>query len=554
MKVCFRYRTVFLLTVAFFSVTIIRAQDSIQTADIQSAEKMYDLRFTPEKRDSMVSQLKTYLQYYRYLHQFNLPNSVPMPMWFDPIVPGMRFNKKQLPIVWDVPEQASLPSNKSELAYYSLSQLASLLKHKKISSVELTRFFIDRLRTFGDTLHCVISITEDIALKEASQADADLAKGIYRGPLQGIPYGLKDLFAVKGTHTTWGTPPYREQVIDQDAFVFQQLQKAGAVLVAKLSMGELAMDDIWFGGQTKNPWNLNQGSNGSSAGSASATVAGLVPFAIGTETYGSIVAPSAVCGATGLRPTFGSVARTGAMTLAWSSDRIGPICRSAEDAAMVYAAIHGADGLDKAARDMPFNYNNKTNVHSLKVAYARNYIDNLPENSAERQVVSMLQKAGVTVTPIDFPATLHANDLLVMIWAAESAAAFDPLTRSNRDEQMVQQWRDRYPNVFRSARTIPAVEYINVERIRYMIMEQMYPVLSRYDIIIVPSMADEPMALTCLTGNPCITLPASAPVNGSPASITFLGGKLYSEAEVAAFGAYFQKLTNYHLQHPPLFR
>jgi Asp-tRNA(Asn)/Glu-tRNA(Gln) amidotransferase A subunit family amidase len=391
-------------------------------------------------------------------------------------------------------------------------------------------------------------------MEQAKRADAAFAKGICKSPLQGIPYGLKDLFAVKGTRTTYGTPPFKDQVIDEDAFVYRQLEKAGAVLIAKLSMGELAMDDIWFGGQTKNPWNLQQGSNGSSAGSASATVAGLVPFAIGTETYGSIVAPSAVCGATGLRPTFGSVARTGGMNLAWTSDRIGPICRNAEDAAMVFAYIHGSDVYDRASRIMPFNYTGNVDLKKIKVAYAKNYIDTLPGNSAEKAVIKTLQDAGVQVTAIDFPSNLHTNDLLTTIWAAESAAAFDPLTRSGKDSQMVQQWQSRYPNQLRCARLIPAVEYLTVCRLRYMVMQQAFPLLSRYDIIIVPSMADEPMALTCLTGNPCITLPAGIAGAGSaPPAITFIGGKLYSEATIAAFAKKFQQLTNYQQQHPPMF-
>ena len=447
-----------------------------------------------------------------------------------------------------------MPADINQLAFYSIAQLSSLLRHHKITSVELSRFFINRLKKYGDTLHCVISLTESIAMQQAKQADEAFAKGIYKSPLQGIPYGLKDLFAVKGTRTTYGTPPFKDQVLDEDAFVYKQLEKAGAVLIAKLSMGELAMDDIWFGGQTKNPWNLQEGSNGSSAGSASASVAGLVPFAIGTETYGSIVAPSAVCGATGLRPTFGSVARTGGMTLAWTSDRIGPICRSAEDAAMVFASIHGSDNYDRASRTMAFNYTGKVDLKSIKVAYAKNYIDTLPGNSAEKKVIKTLQDAGAQVTAIDFPSSMHTNDLLTTIWAAESAAAFDPLTRSGRDSEMVQQWQSRYPNMLRSARFIPAVEYLNVCRLRYLVMQQAFPLLSKYDIIIVPSMADEPMALTCLTGNPCITLPSGVPVKGgAPPSITFIGGKLYSEATIAAFAKKFQQLTHYEQYHPAQF-
>jgi Asp-tRNA(Asn)/Glu-tRNA(Gln) amidotransferase A subunit family amidase len=539
---------------SFLALTpAIHAQD-VSVSDIIHTEKMYDLHFTDAKRDSMVNQLNANLKLYQYLHGFNLPNSVPLPNWFDPVLPNMTFNTRQQPISWNIPEHAVMPADTNQLAFYTISQLSSLLRHHRITSVQLTRFFINRLKKYGDTLHCVISLTEDIAMDQAKRADAAFAKGIYKSPLQGIPYGLKDLFAVKGTRTTYGTPPFKDQVIDEDAFVYQQLEKAGAVLIAKLSMGELAMDDIWFGGQTKNPWNLQQGSNGSSAGSASATVAGLLPFAIGTETYGSIVAPSAVCGATGLRPTFGSVARTGGMNLAWTSDRIGPICRNAEDAAMVFAYIHGSDAFDRASRTMPFNYTGNVDLKNIKVAYAKNYIDTLPSNSAEKAVIKTLKDAGMHVMAIDFPSNLHTNDLLTAIWAAESASAFDHLTRSGKDSEMVQQWQSRYPNMLRSARFIPAVEYLTVCRLRYMVMQQAFPLLSKYDIIIVPSMADEPMALTCLTGNPCITLPAGKAAAGSaPPSITFIGGKLYSESIIAAFAKKFQQLTNYHQQHPPMF-
>ncbi|MDE3254327.1 MAG: amidase, partial [Bacteroidota bacterium] len=463
------------LILCFFCFWLISTRvlsQEVSVKDMIHAEKMFDLHFTDAKRDSMVNQLNANLKLYQYLHGFDLSNSVPLPNWFDPVLPGMTFPTRQQPIHWTIPEKTSMPADSNQLAFYSIAQLSSLLRHHSITSVQLTRFFINRLKKYGDTLHCVISFTEQIAMEQAKRADAAFAKGIYTSPLQGIPYGLKDLFAVKGTKTTYGTPPFKDQEINEDAFVYQQLEKAGAVLIAKLSMGELAMDDIWFGGQTKNPWNLQQGSNGSSAGSASATVAGLVPFAIGTETYGSIVAPSAVCGATGLRPTYGSVARTGGMNLAWTSDRIGPICRSAEDAAMVFASIHGSDAFDRASRTMPFNYTGTVDLKNIRVAYAKNYIDSLPANSAEKSVIQTLRDAGVQVTAIDFPSNLHTNDLLTTIWAAESAAAFDPLTRSGRDSLMVQQWQSRYPNMFRSGRFIPAVEYLTVSRLRYLVMQQ----------------------------------------------------------------------------------
>src|SRR6476620_7809821 len=385
---------------SFLMLTSTTRAQEVSESEIINTEKMYDMHFTDAKRDSMLNQLNANLKLYQYLHGFNLPNSVPLPNWFDPVLPAMTFNTKQQPINWNIPERVAMPADTNQLAFYTIPMLASLLRHHKITSVQLSRFFINRLKKYGDTLHCVISLTEEIAMEQAKRADAAFAKGIYKSPLQGIPYGLKDLFAVKGTRTTYGTSPFTEQVMEEDAYVYQQLEKAGAVLIAKLSMGELAMDDIWFGGQTKNPWNLQQGSNGSSAGSASATVAGLVPFAIGTETYGSIVAPSAVCGATGLRPTFGSVARTGGMNLAWTSDRIGPICRNAEDAAMVFAYIHGSDACDRASRTMPFNYTGTVDLKNIKVAYAKNYIDTLPGNCAEKAVIKTLKDAGVPVTAI----------------------------------------------------------------------------------------------------------------------------------------------------------
>ncbi|MEO8860839.1 MAG: amidase, partial [Ginsengibacter sp.] len=337
----------FILTLVFFS-TISFAQDSITTKDINAAEKIISLHFSEAKEDSLLSSLQERAKEYDKMHRYSLDNSVPMSMAESPLLPYMNFYKRQLPVNFSVPEDVMLPADKNDLAFYSLPQLASLIRNKKISSVDLTKFFIDRLKKYGDTLQCVISFTEDIAMQAAMEADKEIAAGKYRGLLHGIPYGLKDLFAVKGTRTTWGAEPYKDQVIDNNSYVYTKLKDAGAVLIAKLTLGALAMDDYWFGGRTKNPWNMLEGSSGSSAGSAAATVSGLVPFAIGTETYGSIISPSTVCGATGLRPTFGSVSRSGAMTLCWSLDKAGPICRSAEDAAIVFYYLHGTDGKDAA--------------------------------------------------------------------------------------------------------------------------------------------------------------------------------------------------------------
>jgi Asp-tRNA(Asn)/Glu-tRNA(Gln) amidotransferase A subunit family amidase len=529
------------------------AQDSIGVTDLISAEKLFDLKFSAVKRDSILSGLEDHRQLYRYEHGQSLPNNVPLSLGFDPLLPGTPYERHQRPIQWSVPTEVVLPDNRADLAYYSLFELASLIKRKKISSVDLTKFFLERLKSYGPLLHNVIELTEDSALEQARRADADLARGVYRSPLQGIPYGIKDLFAVRGTHTTWGTPPYRDQVIDQSAYVADQLEEAGAVLVAKLSLGELAEDDVWFGGLTRNPWKPSTGSGGSSAGSASATAAGLVPFAIGTETYGSIVDPSMRCGVTGLRPTFGSIARTGCMALCWSSDKVGIISRSAEDAAMVFAYLHGGDSADASSRTMPFNYTGKINLAKLKIAYTRNYIDTLNDNSPEKQTLFILKKMGARLIPVDFPDDLHGNDILSLIIGVESAAAFDKLTRSNRDDEMVQQNKDRWPNTFRTARFVPAVEYVNACRLRSVIMQKVDPFIARYDIIIAPPETGDQLAITNLTGHPSVTLPVGYHSDGTPGSISFIG-QLYGEAGLLAFAKAFQDATPYNKEHPKGFK
>jgi Asp-tRNA(Asn)/Glu-tRNA(Gln) amidotransferase A subunit family amidase len=319
-------------------------------------------------------------------------NDLAFPFAFNPAPYGYVVPNKQVKIVWDIPLAVPLPANKVDLAFYSIMQLASLLKTKKISSVDLTKFFIERLKKWGDTLQSVITLTEDLALQQAAQADDEIRKGRYRGPLHGIPYGLKDLFAVSGYKTTWGTTPYKDQVIDEDAYIYTQLKAAGAVLCAKLSLGALAYNNKWFGGETKNPWNLQLGSSGSSAGSAASVAAGLLPFTIGTETLGSIISPSTRCGATGLRPTFGTVSRSGGMVLCWSLDKAGPICRSAEDDAIVYSYIKGTDGKDAGSIDHAFNYNPKRDIKKLRFAYAENYFKRLPKEAMEWTVLETFKK------------------------------------------------------------------------------------------------------------------------------------------------------------------
>src|SRR6476646_3565288 len=344
---------------------------------IRNTVKLYDLDFTGTEADSMLDNVKDFTENYKALHKTLPTNNIPYPFAFDPLPHGETIPVKQEKITWEVSNNVQMPANKNELAFYSIMQLASLVKNKKITSVELTRFFIERLKKWGDTLQSVITLTQDLAMQQAKQADEEIQKGIYKGPLHGIPYGLKDLFAVKGYKTTWGTTPYKDQYIDQDSYVYTQLKNAGAVLCAKLSLGALAFNNKWFGGETKNPWNLSMGSSGSSAGSTASVVAGLLPFTLGTETLGSIVSPSTICGATGLRSTFGTISRSGAMVLCWSLDKAGPICRSAEDDAIVYYYIKGTDGKDAGAVDHAFNFDQKADFSKVKIAYAENYFRRL---------------------------------------------------------------------------------------------------------------------------------------------------------------------------------
>ena len=471
----------------FIIATNATAQDTINKSDLISASKLFDLSFTQKEIDTMYDGVKENAENYKLMHKLSLDNSVPLSLWQSPVLPGMKFAEKQESINWIIPNNINLPKNKNELAYYSVLQLASLIKNKKISSRELTIFFIDRLKKFGDTLQCVVSLTEDIAMQQAKQADEEIAKGKYRGLLHGIPYGLKDLFAVKGTKTTWGAAPYKNQVINEDAFVYLKLKEAGAVLIAKFTMGALAMGDYWFGGRTKNPWNLKNGSSGSSAGSASATAAGLVPFAIGTETWGSIVSPASTCGVTGLRPTFGSISRTGAMALSYSLDKVGPLCRSAEDAAIVFSYIHGTDGKDFSAVNKPFNYKATASVKKMKIAYAKNYFDKITDTTRnEWKVLQTFKQQGIQLVPVDFPdSTVYQFNIMRAVLSSESAAQFDDFTRNNVDDEMTRQTKNDWPNEFRTRRLTSAVEYINAQRHRYILMKKVNEVINQFDVITV---------------------------------------------------------------------
>lgn len=518
----------------------------------KAIESYFNLSFTDAQHDSLQGNLENFLKSYESMHAVHIPNSVAPALHFNPLPEGFQINTNQQVVNFGIDTRATLPESKAELAFYPVYKLAGLIQSRKITSVELTQLFIERLKTYADTLQCMITLMEREALQAARKADQEIARGRYRGPLHGIPYGIKDLLAVDGTLTTWGAMPYKDQLIDETATVVKKLDEAGAVLLVKLTLGALAMGDIWYGGVTKNPWNLEQGSSGSSAGSASATAAGLVPFAIGTETLGSIVSPSTRCGTTGLRPTFGRVSRHGAMALSWSMDKIGPICRSAQDAAIVFETIRGEDGLDKTVKNAAFNYNAARDVKKLKVGYVKKYFEaDYPNKEFDNQTLEVLRKLGVELHEVEMPEELPIRSLLVILYA-EAAAAFDELTRSKQDSLLVNQRKNAWPNIFRASRFIPAVEYINANRLRQMLIEKYHEALNDYDVIVTPSYGGSQLQITNLTGHPCVVVPNGFNDKGSPVSISFLG-KLFGEAAALELAGAYQQATEFDDLHPEMF-
>ncbi|MBB6611438.1 amidase [Pontibacter sp. Tf4] len=527
------------------------ADSTITVAMLQQAKQLIGLNFTTAQLDSATTELEDFRKGYERIRKVPLPNNVAPALVFNPIPVRYTWPKEQQKFEVEIPGKTKLPANRDDLAYYSVPQLAALLKSKQITSEELTRFYLDRLKKYGPTLECVTTLTEELALKQARQADQEIKAGKYKGLLHGVPFGVKDLLATKNYKTTWGAAPYKDQQIDMDATVVQRLQDAGGVLVAKLTLGELAMGDVWYGGKTKSPWDLSKGSSGSSAGSAAAVAAGLLPYAIGTETLGSIVSPSTACGTTGLRPTFGRVSRHGAMALSWSMDKIGPITRSAEDAAIVFNAIYGPDGKDLSVYDAPFNYSKSINPKKLRVGYLKKDFEGkygFKEN--DEAALETLRKAGIELIPIELP-DLPVNDLIMTI-SVEGAAAFDELTRSGNDSKLKQQHKNAWPNIFRSGRFIPAVEYLQAQRVRTLLVQQMQERMKDIDVYISPSFGSSNLVVTNLTGHPCVVVPTGFQKNGMPTTITFIG-KLFGEAEALALAKLYQDLTPHDEKRPTAF-
>jgi Asp-tRNA(Asn)/Glu-tRNA(Gln) amidotransferase A subunit family amidase len=571
---------------------------------IDQAAALAGIVIPPEDRAAMLDGLNEDRHGYEQIRKLDIPNSV-APAWvFDPLPPGAAVNTQREKAVFSkAPAVSTVPSNLEDLAFDSAMRLGDLVRRRKVSSLALTQMYIARLRRYDPLLHFVITLTEDRALAQAREADADIARGHYRGPLHGLPWGAKDLLAVKGYPTTWGAGGFEHQTIDEDATVVQRLDQAGAVLIAKLTLGALAMGDWWFGGRTRNPWNPKQGSSGSSAGPASATSAGCVAFSVGSETLGSISSPSTRCGVTGLRPTFGFVPRTGAMALSWTQDKLGPICRAVEDCAAVLSVIYGPDGQDLSVRDAAFNWNADLDWRSLRIGYIKASFDpdqppppaepapadETPDQKQHREhraalaalyrarreydrkydlaALDKIKAMGVSLIPLDLPHMPYGA--MVPGLNAEAAAAFDSLTRSGRDKLLTRQTPNDWPNIFRVARFIPAVEYIQLNRARSIAIREVSKVFEQADVIVAATNSLQ-LTVTNLTGHPACILPnglrgndAPAPPStdtgdddqiggpGTPVSITFLANH-YQDAKLCAFARAYQQAAGFEKLHPKL--
>lgn len=513
------------------------ADDQAVSADmIRQAEWIAGIELSEEDREKAATAMRRSLDSFEEMRAVEIGYDVPPALLFQPIQPSGpdEITGQAVRKVSSLPPPPK-PNSDEELAFLSLAELSTLIRSTQISSTELTKLYLDRLHKYNDVLNCVVTFTDDLALKQAAQADDEIAKGNYRGPLHGIPWGAKDLIAYPGYKTTWGAPQFRDQQFDYKAHVAEKLDEAGAVLIAKLALGNLAWADEWFGGKTLNPWNTEQGSSGSSAGSASATAAGLVGFSLGSETLGSIVSPCRRCGCSGLRPTFGRVSRHGCMTLAWSMDKIGPICRSLEDCALVFDAIHGRDSRDATTVDRPLDWPSPDKLESMRVGYSGD--EDAPE-------VKTFRKLGVKLVPIRMPDELPVSAMTIIL-NTEAATVFDELVRNDNLDGLY-----RWPTPLRKSQFVPAVEYLRANRLRTMLMRQMEELMEGIDAYVGGS----DLAITNLTGHPSVVFP-NGPVNADdkqpPPSITFTG-KLYGETNLLTIAHAYQTATGYHRQHPDL--
>jgi len=533
---------------------------------VAGAMKLSGLDFTEAELKTMVDAANQNLSRYEEMRAIHIPNDVSPPFHFSPLVPGMEVNRTRLPFRLSAAPAVKRPANLEAAAFWPVRHLAELVRTRQVTSVELTGMYLARLHRYNGKLNNVVTFLDEYGMAEARRADAEIAAGKYKGPLHGIPWGAKDIISVKGYKTTWGSPAFKEQSFDYDASVVELLRDAGAVLVAKLATGELASGDNWFGGQTKSPWNLSQGSSGSSAGPSSATAAGSVGFAIGTETSGSILSPAARCGLAGLRPTFGRISRYGVMALSWTQDRLGPICRYAEDCAIVMQAIAKPDGRDMSVSDIPFNWNAQLDVKKLRVGWIKESFDELTtaavkENAAK--VLETLRSIGVVpLVPIAVP-DFTTN---VSAIGVESVVFFDEHARAGRMKEARNGGRP-------SGRLIPAVDYLRSQRVRTMMMEKLAEATANVDVYVVaanPSLGGPPATATAgepprpatpqtpaqrhfamanLACYPAINVPNGFLDTGSPTNVTFYG-RPFGEMEVIALAKAYQDAAGIHLKHP----
>lgn len=539
---------------------------------LRTALAISGLNFSEEDQKGMLDGLNRALANYEEIRKLQIPNDVQPPFYFSPLVPGMKVNRTREPLRFSS-VSIKRPANLEDVAFWPIGQLAHLIKTKQVSSVELTQMYLARLHKYNEKLNCVVTFLDETALAEAKRADAEIAAGRYKGPLHGIPWGAKDIIAVKGFKTTWGSGAYKDQTIDEDASVVELLRDAGAVLVAKVTSGELAQGDRWFGGQTLNPWNLNEGSSGSSAGPGSATAAGLIAFGIGTETSGSILSTSGRCGVTGLRPTFGRVSRYGVMALSWTQDRLGPMCRYAEDCAMVMSVIAKPDGRDLSVSEMPFNYNAHLDVRKLRVGYLKAAFDEVRDPALKRmdeKAIEQVQALGVKLVEVKAPEW----SVDVSSYGVESATFFDELLRSGRDKQLTNPQR---ANGWRVSRIMPAVDYLQSQRGRMMIMMKLAEATADVDVYMVPTntgggggrggegrgagRGDQPrrpqsvtqrhFTMANLACYPALSVPHGFMESGSPGAMTFYA-RPFGEAELLALGKAYQDASGFHLKHPSL--
>jgi Asp-tRNA(Asn)/Glu-tRNA(Gln) amidotransferase A subunit family amidase len=537
------------------------------------AEKVVQAEMSPADRETAASSWRGNMAalYERRAgpHKVTIEAEVAPYSHWDPILPGQKRGPERERFVRSSREAGALPGRDEDIAFASVTQLSRWIETRKITSERLTKIYLERLGRFNGKLRCVITLTPDLALAQAKKADAEIAAGKYRGPLQGIPWGAKDLLDTAGIPTTWGAEPFRDRVPAKDAAVVKRLHDAGAVLVAKLSLGALALNDIWFGGQTMNPWLLEEGSSGSSAGPGAATAAGLVGFAIGSETGGSIVGPSMRCGLTGLRPTYGRVARTGAMTLCWSLDKLGPMTRSVEDAMLVLQAISGPDAGDVSSVNSRLDFDAGASAKGLRVGYFPGWMKESPATDVDRRALGTLREVGMIPVEVSIPDWPY--DSLNLILFAEGAAAFEEITLNHAVDQLRVQTYDAWPNIFRQSRFLSAVDFVQADRLRRKVANEMARVFSRVDLLLVPSLRDEMLTITNFTGHPSLTiragfvevteartdwapdatrpLPKFSPPRRVPHGVTLIG-RLFEEGTVGQAGLALERAFGVVAERP----